>query len=75
MITSSAVPETTPSWPRRDTAFASVQFETPAPMPPWMIFGSTDTAGLSGLEVGRSQDITGNGPRTEDSWIFPSPKS
>jgi glycosyltransferase involved in cell wall biosynthesis len=45
---SSAVPETTPSWPRRDTAFASRQWETPTPMPPWMMTGSCGVAGLPG---------------------------
>ncbi len=33
------VPDTTPSWPADETARASLQSETPAPMPPWMISG------------------------------------
>ena len=33
-IWSSAVPETTPRWPSSETARASRQFETPAPIPP-----------------------------------------
>ena len=39
MIASIPVPDTTPSWPPCDTALASTQLETPAPMPPWMING------------------------------------
>src|SRR5688572_8524693 len=35
-----AVPETTPSWPRDETARANRQFEMPRPMPPWMIRGT-----------------------------------
>src|ERR1035438_3608420 len=38
-IRSRAVPETTPSWPCSDTACAKRQFDTPAPIPPCMIFG------------------------------------
>src|SRR6185369_4865969 len=45
---SMAVPETTPSWPCRDTARASVQLETPMPIPPWMIAGC-DPRGLPGI--------------------------
>src|SRR5579859_503061 len=36
---SSAVPETTPSWPCRETALASRQPETATPIPPWMMMG------------------------------------
>src|SRR5689334_17259534 len=39
-IVSIAVPETTPSCPRRETARARDQLETAMPMPPWMITGS-----------------------------------
>jgi hypothetical protein len=38
-MAASAVPETTPSWPVYETARASRQSETPAPMPPWIICG------------------------------------
>ncbi len=35
-----AVPDTTPSCPALETARASDQLETPAPIPPWIILGS-----------------------------------
>ena len=41
MTVSSAVPETTPSWPVSDTARANRQSETATPIPPWIKTGSS----------------------------------
>src|SRR5450759_5042132 len=37
--TANAVPDTTPSWPIRETVEASRQLETATPIPPWITRG------------------------------------
>ena len=51
MTASIAVPEITPSCPVTDTACASRQSETAAPIPPWMMSGGLGVMVASGILV------------------------
>src|SRR5690349_21023391 len=64
-ITSSAVPDTTPSWPSVETARASRQSETPAPMPPWMTSGAGTGRRTSSAGAASAGRTPGALPRRE----------